>query len=113
MAVATGTAMLIGAGINVVGGAIKGRADAKAAKKKDARDWERQLALSDLEFEQGKKSSEFDAAQTDYYSQLNRGRKQRGLDMFRQYNTIAAPSTNRIEVPVMPTAEQYKVPTGD
>lgn len=112
MAVATGTAMLIGAGISAVGGAMKGRADAKAAAKKGDKDFLRQQALSDQEFEQGKQSSAFDAAQTDYYSQLNRQRKQRGLDQFRQFNTIAPANTNRIAVPTLPDASQYKTPVG-
>lgn len=54
--------------------------------------------------------SQFEREQDDYYSQLNRQRKQRGLEQFRQFNTMSQFAPNytpaaqqEIVVPVKPS----------
>lgn len=108
MAVATGTAMLIGTAASVIGGAISGRAKAKAEAKKADRDYVRQSALSAQDSEQSMLERQFESDLDYANTQRDRAAKQRGLDQFRQFNTIAPFSTQRIVVPTAPDPEQYK-----
>lgn len=96
-----------GAAIAVGGAVISGYAKNKQAKedRKNAKADAKEMSKEDAQY--GAVLSRFEAEQDDYYSQLNRQRKQRGLDQFRQFSTMHqfAPTytdTNRIEVPSRP-----------
>ena len=51
--------------------------------------------------------SQFEREQDDYYQQLNRQRKQRGLETFKQFNTVRNFSPNYIP----PAQQEIVVPT--
>lgn len=63
-------------------------AASKKAKqdRANAKEDRKEMTESDARF--GAISSQFEAEQADYYNQLNRQRKQRGLDQFRQFSTM-------------------------
>lgn len=77
-----------GAAIAVGGAVISGVAAQKKAKedRKNA-NADRQAATRESTLYDGVLSS-FEREQEDYYNQLNRQRKQRGLDTFRQFSTL-------------------------
>ncbi len=92
--------------VTVVGGAIAGRAQEKKDKGDKAHD--KEMTREGAKWNAA--LSEFEAGQTDYYNQLNRQRKQRGLDNFRQFSQLGsfAPqyqqTSTPIEVPTKPNA---------
>lgn len=97
-----------GAAIAVGGAALSGY----AASKKDKGDKAHDKEMTRESARWNAALSEFEAQQTDYYQQLNRQRKQRGLDNFRQFSQLGkfapeyAQQTQAIELPKMPTAEE-------
>lgn len=97
-----------GAVATVAGGVLSGRAASKKDKsdKKFGAAEERALARDEAKY--GAIATLFDAQVSDYYSQLNRQRKQRGLDQFRNFSTVnkfipGYAEQGRIDTPVMPT----------
>ncbi len=96
-----------GAAIAVGGAVVSGIAAEKKAKNDRKNANEDRRAATKEEAQYGSVISRFDAEQEDYFNQLNRSRKQRGLDQFRQFSTMnqIAPNyteTNRIVVPNRP-----------
>lgn len=88
----------------LAGSLLKGSADKKKAKE----DRENEKADTVASVGYRALSDVFDAQLSDYYSQLGRKRKERGLDQFRQFSTLNqfAPNyvnTNRIAVGEMPS----------
>lgn len=83
-------------------------AASKKAKqdRANAKEDTKEMTENDARF--GAISSQFEAEQADYYNQLNRQRKQRGLDQFRQFSTMsqfapeAAGGNNTIALPNRP-----------
>ena len=105
-AIAAGGALLSAYSANKE--AKEARADQKAATKEEA------IYSSVL--------SQFNAEQEDYYSQLNKQRKERGLDQFRNFSTVSlfAPQyqgdTARVVVPERPNIQELlgaAVPSGN
>lgn len=83
-----------GAAIAVGGAVISGVAAQKKAKAdRAAANQDRAAATRESTLYEGVLSS-FDREQDDYYNQLNRQRKQRGLDTFKQFNTVRNFSPN-------------------
>lgn len=74
----------IGALITVGGGIISGQ----GAEKKDKADKAYQSTATKKETAFSGILSQFERESDDYYSQLNRARKQRGLDEFRKFSTL-------------------------
>lgn len=97
----------IGAAVTVVGGYVAGRAREKENESNQAHDKEmiRESARWNAAL------SAFEKEQEDYYNQLNRQRKERGLENFRQFSTMKtfAPgytqSSGGIVLPDKPDAE--------
>lgn len=100
-------AATIGAIAAVAGSVISSRSKAKGDAANTAANIEADANLSAQEARQNMQQSRFDADQSYYYNQLNRQSKQRGLDQFRQFNTIAPVSANRIVVPEKPNVDGY------
>ena len=77
-----------GAAIAVGGAVVSGVAANKKAKedRKNANE-DRKVGTRDEALYSGILSG-FERQQEDYYNQLNRSRKQRGLDTFRQFSTV-------------------------
>lgn len=96
-----------GAAIAVGGAVISGVAAQKKAKEdRNNANADRQAATRESTLYDGVLSS-FEREQEDYYNQLNRQRKQRGLETFKQFNTVRNFSPN-----YMPPAQQeIVVPT--
>lgn len=101
------------AAVTVVGGAIAGRGAQKEKEGDQRHDKEmtRESARWNAEL------SSFERQQEDYYQQMNRRRKQRGLDNFRQFSRVSnfAPqyqqSSGVVEVGEKPVAaEVFKEP---
>lgn len=105
---AVGTATAIAMGVTAVAGAVKGAAAAKAAKKQGDTQYTRESALSSQASQQSMLERQFESDLEYANTQRDRAAKQRGLDQFRAYNTIAPTSTQRIVVPAAPEPEQYK-----
>lgn len=97
-----------GAAIAVGGAVISGVAASKKAKEDRAAATSDRKAATKDEAIYGSILSQFEAQQDDYYNQLNRQRKQRGLDQFRSFNTVSsfapeyAGDSSRIVVPTQP-----------
>lgn len=100
-----------GAAIAVGGSIISGIAASKKAKQDRANAKEDNKEMTEREARFHALLSQFDAEQADYYNQLNRQRKQRGLEQFRQFSTVNqfAPNfsggNNPIELPTRPNAD--------
>lgn len=71
-----------------VGAAITSYAASKKAKQQRKWDKEDRKEMTRDEAKYSAVLSRFEAEQEDYYNQLNRKRKQRGLDQFRQFSTV-------------------------
>lgn len=100
-----------GAAIAAVGAIAGGVAASKKAKAdRKAASADAKAATKD-EAIYGSILSQFEAEQDDYYNQLGRQRKERGLDQFRNFSTVSsfAPSyagdTSRIVVPNKPNIQ--------
>lgn len=79
-----------GAAIAVGGAVISGVAASKKAKEDRAAATSDRKAATKDEAIYGSILSQFEAEQDDYYNQLDRSRKQRGLDQFRSFNTVSS-----------------------
>lgn len=98
-----------GAAIAVGGAVVSGIAAEKKAKADRANaNTDRAAATRESALYEGV-LSQFERQQDDFYSQLNRSRKQRGLDVFRQFSTVnqfapnyQAPAQAQIVVPENP-----------
>lgn len=98
----------VGAAAMIGGSVISGMAASKKAKqdRKNAKEDSKEMTEREARYQAV--LSQFDAEQNDYYNQLNRQRKQRGLDQFRQFSTMgqfapgAASSDNTIVLPNKP-----------
>lgn len=73
------------AAISVVGGVMAG----KAAEKKDKSDKAHQEAMTKEESALAAQRTGYERALEDFYTQKERARKQRGLDQFRQFNSMS------------------------
>jgi hypothetical protein len=93
---------------NILGGIGAGGAAKKAAKE----EYKRTKKLATLEAMLGRQNNQFDRELDEYYKQLDRQEKRRGLDEFRKFsrmeqidpnyqNTMPAPTT-----PTMPIFNQ-------
>lgn len=97
-----------GAAIALGGSVISGVAASKKAKADRAAATSDRKAATRDEAIYGSILSQFESEQEDYQNQLNRSRKQRGLDQFRNFNTVNsfapdyAGDTSRIVVPNRP-----------
>lgn len=97
-----------GAAVTVGGSVLGGIASSKKAKEDRANANADRKAATKEETQFGSILSQFEAQQDDYYSQLNRQRKQRGLDQFRAFNTVNSFAPNyagdnsRVVVPNQP-----------
>lgn len=97
-----------GAAIAVGGAVISGISAQKKAKADRKAATEDRKAATKEDAIYGSILSKFEAQQDDYYDQLNRQRKQRGLDQFRSFNTVSSFAPNyagdnsRIVVPDQP-----------
>ena len=97
-----------GAAIAVGGAVISGKAAEKKAKQDRKDSNEDRRAATKEEAQYGAVLSQFEREQEDYYNQLDRQRKQRGLDQFRQFSTMSqfAPEyqgdTSRVVLPAKP-----------
>lgn len=97
-----------GAAIAAGGAIISGVAASKKAKDDRKAASEDRKAATKEEALYSSILSQFEAEQDDYYSQLSRQRKQRGLDQFRSFNTVSsfapeyAGDSSRIVVPERP-----------
>ena len=78
----------IAATITVGGAAISGYGQQKKAEEDRKNANEDRKAATREEALYGGVLSQFEREQDDYYNQLNRQRKQRGLDTFKQFNTL-------------------------
>ena len=76
------------AAIQVGGSLISGIASSKKAKaeRKAAKEDRKEMTRDEAKY--SSILSRFEAEQEDYYNQLNRQRKQRGLAQFRQFSTV-------------------------
>ena len=96
-----------GAAVAVGGSLLAGA----AASKKDKGDKAHDKEMTRESAKWNAALSQFEAEQTDYYSQLNRQRKQRGLDNFRQFSQVGrfapgvAQQSTDITLPEKPNAE--------
>ncbi len=107
-----GAITLGGAVISGVAAEKKAKGDRKAAN-------EDRKAATKEEAQYGAILSQFEREQEDYYNQMERQRKQRGLDQFRQFSTVHefAPNyadNNRITLPNQPnvnTIMESVIPT--
>ena len=72
----------------VAAGAIPGYGQQKKAKEDRKNANEDRRAATREEALYGGVLSQFEREQDDYYNQLNRQRKQRGLDTFKQFSTL-------------------------
>lgn len=79
-----------GAAIAVGGSVLGGIASSKKAKQDRSNANADRKAATKEEAQYGSILSQFEAQQEDYYNQLNRQRKQRGLDQFRSFNTVSS-----------------------
>ena len=86
-----------GAAIAVGGAVVSGMAAEKKAKadRKAANEDRKAMTKEDAQY--GAVLSQFEREQEDYYSQLNRQRKQRGLDQFRQFSTVQSFAPNYVD----------------
>lgn len=73
---------------SAAGAVITGYAASKKAKsdRKAAKEDRKEMTRDDAKY--SSILSRFEAEQEDYYNQLNRQRKQRGLAQFRQFSTV-------------------------
>lgn len=78
----------IWAAASAAGAVITGYAASKKAKedRKHAKEDRKEMTRDDAKY--SSILSRFEAEQEDYYNQLNRQRKQRGLAQFRQFSTV-------------------------
>lgn len=97
-------AMVAGAAITVIGGAIAG----KGAKKEEKKKRKHELFMQQEEHRLGLEKSLFERQADEHYVQKERKTRQRGLDEFRKFSTVGefAPNytdtSQRVEVPVLP-----------
>lgn len=93
--------------VTLVGGVVSGMGQEKKDKANQAHD----KAMTKESAKWNAALSQFDAEQADYYNQLNRQRKQRGLDNFRSFSTVGnfAPNYTQtstgVELPKKPNYE--------
>lgn len=107
-----GGAALIGGGASILGGILGGKSKKKQAKAEAAFKAKEDRALMADEAKYGAISSLFQQQLQDYQSQLQRQRKERGLDQFRYFNTMKQidpnyQDTSRIVVPQAPSVVDY------
>ena len=76
------------AAATIGGSIVSGIASSKKAKKERKWDKEDRKEMTRDEAKYSAVLSRFEAEQEDYYNQLNRQRKQRGLEQFRQFSTV-------------------------
>jgi hypothetical protein len=92
------------AAVTVVGGALSD----KNANKKGKQDTANSRWMQQEESRLGRQDTIFNAQVDDHYKQKERAGRQRGLDQFRKFSTVAqfAPeyqdTSQRIDVPVLP-----------
>lgn len=96
-----------GAAIMVGGAVVSGMAQEKKAKAERKAAREDAKAANREEAQYSAVLSQFEREQEDYYEQLSRQRKQRGLDQFRQFSTVRSFAPNyadsqRIQLPGKP-----------
>ena len=91
----------IAATVTVGGSAISGVAAQEKAEEDRKNANEDRKAATREEALYGGVLSQFEREQDDYYNQLNRQRKQRGLDTFKQFSTL-----NQFAPNYMPAAQQ-------
>ena len=90
------TEVWVAAAISVGGAVVSGyAADKQADKARKNANEDRKVATRDEALYSGILSS-FEREQEDYYNQLDRQRKQRGLDTFRQFSTTAQFAPNYV-----------------
>lgn len=101
------------AAVTVVGGYIAGQGEEK--KNEDSQEHDRQMTREGARW--NAELSSFEAEQADYYSQLQRQRKSRGLDNFRQFSSTKsfapqyAQTSEGVVLPEKPNAEErFKEP---
>lgn len=100
----------VAAAATVVGGVVAG----KAAEKKDKGDKAHDAAMSADESKYSAQRLGHEKALEDFYSQKERGRRQRGLAQFKQFSTMGefAPAYDvdaepQIAEPVMPNYNDF------
>jgi len=103
----------ISAGAKLLGGFLGGKSAEKKAKAEAKFKATEDRALMADEAKYGAINQLFGAQLEDYYGQLQRQRKQRGLDQFRSFNTMSnyAPGYTDgegIVLPNAPSMENYK-----
>lgn len=76
------------AAITVGGSILSGLSSSKKAEQQRKWDKEDRKEMARDEAKYSAALSRFEAEQEDYYNQLNRKRKQRGLEQFRQFSTV-------------------------
>lgn len=107
-----GGAAAISAGSSILGGILGGKAKEKQAKAEAAFKAKEDRALMADEAKYGAISSLFQQQVQDYQAQLQRQRKERGLDQFRYFSTLGSYAPNyqdtaRIQLPQAPAAADY------
>ena len=76
------------AALQIGGGLLKGVGAAKSTQAANREAAAAQKALSLQQAQHSLESNAFNAELQDYYSQLDRKRKQRGLSQFRQFSSL-------------------------
>lgn len=101
-----GGASLISAGSSILGGILGGKSAEKKAKAEAKFKATEDRALMADEAKYGAINKMFNSQVDDYYNQLQRQRKQRGLDQFRSFNTVNNYAQGYADGPgvVLPTA---------
>ena len=102
----------ITAGLGLVGGLLSGRSAEKKAKREANFKAKEDRALMADEAKYGAVNMLFQSKLEDHMSQLQRFRKQRGLDQFRSFNTMQQISpgyseSGGIVVPAAPTIGDF------
>ena len=102
----------ITAGLGLVGGLLSGKSAEKKAKREAAFKAKEDRALMADEAKYGAVNTLFQSKLEDYMSQLQRSRKQRGLDQFRSFSAMQqiAPGYSEsggIVVPQAPTIGDF------
>lgn len=100
------------AAVSVLGGVLGGKAKEKQAKAEAAYKSKEDRALMADEAKYGAINSLFQQQVQDYQSQLQRQRKERGLDQFRYFSTLGSYAPNyqdtaRIQLPQAPAVADY------
>lgn len=100
-------------GLQLLGGLFSGKSAEKREKAQAAFKSKEDRALMADEAKYGAINQLFQSQIEDYYNQLQRSRKQRGLDQFRSFNTVQnyargyADNPDGIVVPTAPNMGTY------